>query len=462
MPLKLPNLDDRRYKDLVEEARGLIPAFAPEWSNHNPSDPGITLIEMFAYLTEMMLYRANRVSGENKKKFLKLLNEPDWIPGNDSDADTRRTVQGTRRIYRAVTRDDYEILVTEQFNVWLAGMQLSEAEGRPLDEWWGTTRLDSGAADALPSRTKPITRARCVVRRYLGAGTESGRLEPKPGHVSVIIVPGKDNWATGALGPQPTATQRQAVWGYLDERRMITTRHHVVGPLYAPVSVEGLVVQRPDIAAGTVSGEMTDRIQSLLDPLPDNGKPGRPFGRDVYVSELCEALESIQGVDYIPDLMLASVCGNAGESCVAAESLWHDEGDQIGLAIPEHQLPALLPGSVTLVVAPASKVHVISVTIDAVLAPAADPALAKRTTKQAVRRFFHPLHDGPKQDAVENTLLAVVALRAVLSGIGELQQIRSIEMQSDSSSYRYDTQGTFLGVEVQAGKVVDARLRLSL
>ena len=60
MPLPLPNLDDRSYTDLVEEARRLIPTYAPEWTNHNPSDPGIMLIELFAYLTEMLIYRLNR------------------------------------------------------------------------------------------------------------------------------------------------------------------------------------------------------------------------------------------------------------------------------------------------------------------------------------------------------------------------------------------------------------------
>ena len=49
---KLPksNLDDRRFSDLVEECILRIPRYCPEWTNHNPSDPGITLIEMFAWL----------------------------------------------------------------------------------------------------------------------------------------------------------------------------------------------------------------------------------------------------------------------------------------------------------------------------------------------------------------------------------------------------------------------------
>src|ERR1044071_2439456 len=79
MPITLPNLDDRRYADLVEEARSLIPTYAPEWTDHNESDPGITLIELFAYLSEMLIYRLNRVTDANRYAFLKLL-DPTFTP----------------------------------------------------------------------------------------------------------------------------------------------------------------------------------------------------------------------------------------------------------------------------------------------------------------------------------------------------------------------------------------------
>src|SRR5438270_9959145 len=85
MPLSLPNLDDRRYADLVEEARSLIPTYALEWTNHNPSDPGITLVELFAFLSEMLLYRLNRVTAANVLSFLKLLNGIDWNPFKDEE-----------------------------------------------------------------------------------------------------------------------------------------------------------------------------------------------------------------------------------------------------------------------------------------------------------------------------------------------------------------------------------------
>jgi predicted phage baseplate assembly protein len=73
MPLEPPNLDDRTFADLFAEARSLIPRYAPEWTNHNDSDPGITLLQLFSWLTEQTVYRLNRVPDRNYLKFLQLL-----------------------------------------------------------------------------------------------------------------------------------------------------------------------------------------------------------------------------------------------------------------------------------------------------------------------------------------------------------------------------------------------------
>jgi predicted phage baseplate assembly protein len=73
MPIPLPNLDDRRWTDLVEDGRSQIPRYAPQWTDHNIHDPGITLIDLFAWLGEMTDYRLNRVPARHKRKFLELL-----------------------------------------------------------------------------------------------------------------------------------------------------------------------------------------------------------------------------------------------------------------------------------------------------------------------------------------------------------------------------------------------------
>jgi predicted phage baseplate assembly protein len=68
-----PKLDDREFDDLVAEALRLIPRYAPEWTHHNPADPGITLIELAAWLTDLILYRVNKVPEKNYIAFLNLL-----------------------------------------------------------------------------------------------------------------------------------------------------------------------------------------------------------------------------------------------------------------------------------------------------------------------------------------------------------------------------------------------------
>lgn len=73
MPLPLPNLDDRRWTDLVDEGRAMIPRYAPKWTDHNIHDPGITLMELFAWLTEMTVYRLNRIPERHRRKFLSLI-----------------------------------------------------------------------------------------------------------------------------------------------------------------------------------------------------------------------------------------------------------------------------------------------------------------------------------------------------------------------------------------------------
>jgi predicted phage baseplate assembly protein len=66
-------LDDRRFQDLVSEARMRIARACPEWTEHNVSDPGITLIELFAWMTEMTIYRLNRVPDKLHVTLLELL-----------------------------------------------------------------------------------------------------------------------------------------------------------------------------------------------------------------------------------------------------------------------------------------------------------------------------------------------------------------------------------------------------
>ncbi len=80
MALPAPRLDDRSFQDLVDDAKRFIQERCPEWTDHNVSDPGITLVETFAWMTDLLLFRLNRVPDRTFIKFLDLLGVHRYAP----------------------------------------------------------------------------------------------------------------------------------------------------------------------------------------------------------------------------------------------------------------------------------------------------------------------------------------------------------------------------------------------
>jgi hypothetical protein len=453
MPLQLPNLDDRRYNDLVAEALARIPTYFPQradspgWTNYNPSDPGITLIELFAYLADMLLYRLNRVTDDNTRKFLKLLNGPDWKPSNtDLRDEIRKAVIGIRERYRAVTKDDYEFLSTESFNQWL---------------------IDTQASINL------VARAHCVPQTNLESGTEAGRLTLKPEHVSVVIVPAPQkpnlkppppvvtapSTATNPSSPQPSAEQISALLSYLDERRMLTTRLHVVGPFYAHVSTQLVIARNSDALTNDLTDAINDSLASLLNPLPSESGEGWPFGRDVFVSGIYEVLEKIPGIDFITDVMLNSSCAPGDDRCVVADPILHAEGDLVGLSIQEHHLPVF--DHADIVIAPNVAFVTVNLTVSAKAQANTDPGLLKRSIKSTVRGVFHPGLGGPGPTTASPTDIFVSDVQVAITNIAGVADASVTADCVPSNILRHDQdRGSF--IHVRAGNVVDWRVIIQL
>jgi len=76
MPLPAPAIDTRTYQQLVDETLARVPIHTPEWTNFNSSDPGVTIVQLFAFLAEAMIYRANQIPVRNRAKFLDMLGIP--------------------------------------------------------------------------------------------------------------------------------------------------------------------------------------------------------------------------------------------------------------------------------------------------------------------------------------------------------------------------------------------------
>jgi hypothetical protein len=281
MPIPLPNLDDRTYAELTAEARALIPGLHPGWTNHNPTDPGIVLIELLAWLTEMLLFQVNEIPAASTEKFLKLLNGPAWARTETTslDAAIRQTVLDLRERYRAVTTDDYE---------WLA-----------LHAWPG-----SEAAAALGPGRGQVRRVTCIPRRDLSATDPAVRRGPAPGHVSLVVVPEPEE------ATEREAELRAALWTFLDARRTLTTRHHVVGPDYLPVEIAANVALAGDAPPQEAIEAAGQALRAFFHPLTGGtGGTGWSFGRAVYASEVAAVLEQLPLVDYVEDVQLSTPAG---------------------------------------------------------------------------------------------------------------------------------------------------------
>jgi hypothetical protein len=301
MPISLPNLDDRRYADLVEEARDLLVAYAPALTDHNPSDPAVTLMELFAYFTEALLFRVNVVTVASRIKFLQLINGPNWpIPPSpdELDAQVRSTVLALRSTDRAVTPADFEFLA-----------RLGGAGG--------------------------VARAQCIPERNLEATDPTQRAQSQPGHVSVVIVPSPG----GNLASLSTT-----VAAYLDPRRLLTAVVHIVGPRVVPIGIQLTVRLMPDALESQVLPRVTDALTSFLDPIVGRDGNGWPFGRNVYVSELYRLLDKLPGVDFVRRTLDTTTSAPIDELVTTADFagrfVRNAAGDLISVALDVDELPS--------------------------------------------------------------------------------------------------------------------------
>lgn len=337
MPLELPNLDDRRFADLVDEALSMLPRYASQWTNHNASDPGITLIELLAFFTEMFIYRLDRIGRAHKIRFLQLLRGPDTAA--DPFYSTRHLERRDIRRTRAQKRDErvhFEHWPMEEVDAAIRETVLDLWEPQravtTTDFEYLARRVEVWDPDADEAACATVMRAHCAPRRDLRHGG-APRERERPGHVSVVIVPGgscrpevaerlrfgleRRNLETrrGSCRPEIAERLRLAVGDYLAPRSLLTTRVHVVLPYYLWVSLGALIGPRDDIPFDTARHAAIQALQRHFGPLPGEGPNGEgwPFGRSLYLSEVIDILDRVPEIDYVRDVRVLRMASSEEE-----------------------------------------------------------------------------------------------------------------------------------------------------
>lgn len=296
----LTEIPELRFQDLVAAARARLPALCPEWTDHGPADLGMTLIELFAWLTEMIRYRTRRETEATTRAFLELLAGPELAATPDLAAATRLALAQIWDPFRAVTPDDFEALA---HTAWPAS-----PEAAPL-----------GLAALLHT-------ARCLPERDL-EGPDP--LAHAPGHLSLVVLPR----AEGPVDPALCA----ALWRFFEPRRLLTTRHHVVAPRPLELRVDAGIYIDDDVAPAAVRARLNEALGRWLDPRrggPDGD--GWPLGAEVFASDLYGLLDAVDGVDFVADLVVLA----------PGRALPGPDGAPIGVRVHPHELVRLdLAGS---------------------------------------------------------------------------------------------------------------------
>jgi len=196
MPLPAPDLDDRRFQDLVDEAKRLVMRRCPEWTDHNVSDPGITLIETFAQMTDQLLYRLNQVPDRLYITFLNLIGlrmlppTPARAPITfwlSSPARARLAIAAGTRVgtLRTATAESIVFTTREQLSVVPCSLARIRTAVEPGSEEEDAAAGGSAAGTADRSRLLADGRSFPAFRRPPGIGDALlvGLSDPVPGCV---------------------------------------------------------------------------------------------------------------------------------------------------------------------------------------------------------------------------------------------------------------------------------------
>jgi hypothetical protein len=172
-----------------------------------------------------------------------------------------------------------------------------------------------------------------------------------------------------------------------------------------------------------------------------------------------DLLESISVVDFVTDVMLTSQAKVNDPHSVSADSIWHSEGDLVGLRIQQHHLP--LFDSVNAVVSPASNFVTVNIAIKA--KGTTDSSSIKRAVQAAIRDQLHPLHHGPNPASGQPTQVFSSDIASVVDKVpGIVSPTTAVFVSAVPASALQTDAQRGANIQVAAGQLLNWVVQITL
>ena len=267
------------FDELLQMGLSLIPAYAPDWTNHNPSDPGITLVELLAYISEILIYRALRVTPDAKLNLLRLLAGPaasgsDLFgqPSHVIDEAIRRCAQSMARAGCAVTPGDFERIARALIETHPGGVRRFRLQCLPQAALRRPGSMQETVAAEMPTDVSLVV-----------------TLEPDiPAHTRDAIM--------------------DAVQAELNAHCLLTSRAHVVAAVDLHVGIGCRISPIPGVTLADAADAVDAALRRRFDILePTASDDSGPFGRTLHLAQVAAAIDRTPAVDYVEDVVVRRI-----------------------------------------------------------------------------------------------------------------------------------------------------------
>lgn len=273
MPIQLPDLAGKTYEDIVDEMLASIPNYTDRWTNHNPSDPGITVLELLSWIAEMTLYRIDRMPGESYINFLRLVAGTSGAEVEDVLHDLENKPDSDRARIKLLK--------------FLKEIESGSKKSIP--------EIKAHVQDFLDSHYRAITKDDF---RALSMEATEDEEDAKVERVIVFEHPDKVEVIIVSSSRDKYDELVKKVAGYLHPRRLIGTRVEVKVPEYTEVKIGVGIVCSLHADPPKVKQNVETNIRKYLDPVTGGAdNKGWAYKRTLTVFEIDHIIEETDGVE---------------------------------------------------------------------------------------------------------------------------------------------------------------------